>query len=556
VSRAAESGAPRESVWAWIALFALALTLRLAWWKFGAHVIETEGTNYARVGESLAAGRGFLGLDELGPQLIYPPLYPGLIGAGVMAGVPSEVAGRVVSVLSGALAPILFAKLGHRLYGARAGWYAGLVAALHPLLIAASVAVLSESVYLLLVLLGLNQVLGQLDRLQRWPAVVGGVFLGLAYLCRPEALFLTVAFALIVVMARRAVLRRAVEAMASLLLAFAVCAVPYVLFLHQQTGLWRFEAKTPQGMIFQLGVLAGQSNGQIYWGIDDNLEGRGLSNTSDVSQARVAPPSALVRAKLALYQAMQNFPRLLASLVHLQFGGFVLGLLVGLGLFGSRWDRPRIERELPLLALTVLVVAPFLIWPFTLDRSLFLLMVPFVLWTGQGLACLGAWADDSARALGLGAQARHRSALALPALAAVPVLATSLVGVRQTDEMSQGWSNLVDYAPIGRWLGEKQPRARIADSGPTVAFYAGAVLIRFPWTDGPTALRYLDKNKVAFVVLREDSLKSRPYLQAWFAEVPDPRLELEREFSGRSGVTRIYRLKTPEAVPAASGGTN
>ena len=41
--------------------------------------------------------------------------------------------------------------------------------------------------------------------------------------------------------------------------------------------------------------------------------------------------------------------------------------LIALGLFGSRWSGARLWHELPVGALLVLTVVPYLAWPFTLD---------------------------------------------------------------------------------------------------------------------------------------------------------------------------------------------
>lgn len=530
-------------LWAWAGILLLGLALRLVWWHLGALVIGDEGANYARVAESLAAGRGYLGLSELGPQIIYPPLYPGLIAAGTFAGLSAETSGRLVSLLCGVATPLVFGVVARRLYGSKASLAAGFVGAVHPLLQVASVVVLSESLYLFLVLLGLHQVLRWIDE-PRWiGGFLAGLWFGLAYLCRPESMYLAVVCALIFVVSSRGTRHEAVTAVAALIVTFAMCALPYVVYLHEQTGQWRLEAKTPQGMIWLVGLAEGRSPGDLYWGIDENLNGRGTSVTSNVEQAHVEPPPRLLGAKLAILQATKHLPKLLRGVAHLQFGGPAFAVLVGLGLFGAAWKRSRLVRELPLVAWAGLTVLPFMIWPFVLDRSLFMLLPVFVLWAAPGLVQLADWARASIELNGLGARSSALVVGALLVVVTATYCVTSLIGVRETDELPQNWSDRVELIPVGRWLEETAPRARIADVGATVAFYSGAVLIRYPFTDGATALRYLERNEVAYLVLREGSLGSRPYLQEWFDHPPTPPLELVRTFSSSTGAVRIYRWR-------------
>src|SRR5579872_785998 len=80
----------------------IALLLRLAWGGFVATTIENEGSYYARIGQNLAHGRGYLGIREQGLQLLYPPLFPLLIAAQNVIGVPADIAGRIISALAGA----------------------------------------------------------------------------------------------------------------------------------------------------------------------------------------------------------------------------------------------------------------------------------------------------------------------------------------------------------------------------------------------------------------------------------------------------------------------
>jgi 4-amino-4-deoxy-L-arabinose transferase-like glycosyltransferase len=527
----------------------LSAGLRLVWWQVGPQVIENEGCYYARLGENIAVGRGYLGLREAGLQLLYPPLYPGLIAAGVAIGLTSETAGRFVSFLFGIWTPVLVCLFARRAYGRTAGWLAGALAATHPLLIVASTAVLTDATYLTLALLGLYAAGGMLRFESARAPIVGGVALGLAYLCRQEALILAVALIVVAVVWHHRHRRRAAVHAGLLLAILAVFALPYVAFLWRETGQIRFETKTAHGLLFQIGHEAGREPGELFYGVDADLVETGLSNMSDRAQLTIPPPPLAHRARLAARQARSNLPRLLSGLGALQLGQPVLSVLVALGLFVVPWNLTRTRDELPLLVLAGLTVAPFLLWPFVLDRSLFFLMAPLMVWAGAGLAHLGQWASASARPL--------QSCSAIPRAFAACVLVVSFglvggaaaMGVRNTDEMSQSWAPEVrDNLVIAGWVRDQAsgPAVRIMDTAPTVAFYAGAVLVRYPWSDGATAIRYIEGKRIAFLVLREADRNARPYFSEWLKGAYPESLEPVARFEGVAGTTHVYRWKSGE----------
>src|SRR5205814_5354460 len=113
-------------------------------------------------------------------------------------------------------------------------------------LIGFSVAVYTETPFMLFVMAGCYFALLALERLRSLDAALAGLFWGLAYLTRPEGiayLLLTiVAIAIVTWIERRppiVALRASVIAAGIAL----VIAAPYVFYLWQQTGSLRLEGK-------------------------------------------------------------------------------------------------------------------------------------------------------------------------------------------------------------------------------------------------------------------------------------------------------------------------
>jgi 4-amino-4-deoxy-L-arabinose transferase-like glycosyltransferase len=532
------------------AIFVLALAVRLAWLAVGPKVIENEGVYYARVGENLAAGRGLLSIHENGKHLLYPPLYATMISLGVRAGLSGEQAGRALSLAFGALFPLLVMAMARRLYGRRAGWFAGVLAAVQPVLIVASSAVLSEATYLTLSLAAIWFVT-EAFALGSWkPAAGAGVFLGLSYLCRPEAFILTGLFAIALVVFNRDRWRVAAGRAGVMVAVFAIFAVPYITFLYRETGQLRFEAKTADGVRYSQRKAAGQNWGQIYFAIDPHtLEEKGATNTSDL--AMVQETHATLKEKLTTFvrQGIHNLPRLLQALGDIQLGQPAFGLCIALGFFGGPWTRDRLRRDLALFVALGLTLMTFCTWPYFHDRFLFPLLPALLVWSGAGLDRLATWARTSATGSGLSPRTSDLAAPAAVAVCLSLVCVAGASGIRESDELSMSFmipAYREDRA-IGEWIRQQggDLRPRVMDTGPLVPYYAGGVLVPYPWTDSTTALRYIAARNVEYLVVRQSDSTRRPYLADWFQHEPDARFELVHSFTAENGVSRLYRWRHP-----------
>ena len=123
------------------------------------------------------------------PTALHPPLYPLLLSVVSLVGGVHLLAHRLVGVVLGSVSVALIAVLGKRLGGERAGLIAASLAAVYPPLITADGSVMSEPVYVMIVIVALLLAL-------RPPtirtALALGAVIGLGILTRTEALFLLI----------------------------------------------------------------------------------------------------------------------------------------------------------------------------------------------------------------------------------------------------------------------------------------------------------------------------------------------------------------------------
>jgi 4-amino-4-deoxy-L-arabinose transferase-like glycosyltransferase len=176
----------------------------------------------------LAQGRGFISvsyalLRVTRPSAAHPPLYPLVLAGLAKIGGTGQEAQRLVGTIFGAGTIVTLGVLGRRLAGGRVGLVTAGIAAVYPMLITADGALLSESLYGLLVALCLLATYRLADTRSTGRAICLGVLLGLAALTRGEALLLVPL--LVIPMARRP--RGGVRVSLITLAAFVVVLAPW-----------------------------------------------------------------------------------------------------------------------------------------------------------------------------------------------------------------------------------------------------------------------------------------------------------------------------------------
>jgi 4-amino-4-deoxy-L-arabinose transferase-like glycosyltransferase len=168
-----------------ILMLLLAALLRitlLIWASTHGAVIDNEGAEYARIAQNLRSSHTYMGMFNNGTQLNFPPLFPLMIAALSFVLPSTELAARVVNVTLGTALVVPLFKLAERMYNRKVACMVGVMAALHPLLIAGSVSTYSENPYLTFVMFGVYYVIRWVEEQRFETCILAGVFFGLAYL--------------------------------------------------------------------------------------------------------------------------------------------------------------------------------------------------------------------------------------------------------------------------------------------------------------------------------------------------------------------------------------
>jgi 4-amino-4-deoxy-L-arabinose transferase-like glycosyltransferase len=393
IPRQAKHVATRSRIdWILVALVLTAFALRLIWLLIGPQVMENEGGSYTRVAENLLRGRGFESIYGA-PETMYTLMLPLLTAAAKLMFGNSDVAARSVMLIAGTalVVPVYF--LSRHLYGRTAGTIGGVLVAVSPLLIGFSVAVYTETPFMLFVMSGAYFALRTIEFAGTRYYALAGLFWGLAYLTRPEGiayLLLTIIALWVAAWAARKPARLALRASIIVGGVGLLVAAPYVFYLWQQTGEVRLEGKNLVNYTIIKRMEAGMNYNEAAWGIDENLDETGplLIPTRYAAQSpypfRVADTLRSIVSHVT-HNTSELFQNELASFA---LGAPVLWVWVIVGWFRRSWDRTRIRKELFVIALAgylamllmlahvimfryVVPLLPFLlVWHATVSKSL------------------------------------------------------------------------------------------------------------------------------------------------------------------------------------------
>ena len=529
-------------------LFVSSLAIRLVWLHSYPLVIENEGAQYLRLAQNIFTHRGYMAMR--GPVTMVSPLYSILIGVTSFLVPTTEVAGRLVSLLAGAILPVLIFLIALKIHGQRTAYAAGALAALHPLFIALSATVYSEGLYLALLTAALYGTLVTFEGGHRFAPTFAGICAGLAYLARPEGLLDAIIFAFWIVAASwfmRSPVRDQLKRATVLLAVSIIFSLPFMVFLTQKTGRFYWEGKSSINDNLVLRMKSGMNQQQANSGLGPNGSEDGVGLEDDqFLYARTHPVPLVVKFHLIADGWGSRFIGVLRDLRFANYlGSPIVWLLAAGGLFGGRWKRIRLAHEGLLCAMMGLLLFILGSMHFLWDRFLFPVVPFLVLWAAHGAVVLYEWVGELlARKLSGSKLYGPTVALVLPVIAVLLLLVASARGVGDLGEITE--SRAVELKAAGLWIASHSDGEKtVMTVGMVVPFYAGATARILPYTDSSSALAYFRQKNPNFIVLRRDESSQRPYLSAWLENgIPDSCAQLvQRVGQPREREVLIYQWK-------------
>ena len=519
-------------------LLALAVRLVLA---LAPHVLQADEGAYVWLGRNIVTGRGFTFIGI--PELHYTPLFPLVSGLLYLLLHNLEAASKVCFVVLGAGLVLPVYWLARAAYGVREARVAGLLVAALPALTSHILywGSMSEPLYLFLLFSGLWLVWRAWQEGGVWLPAAAGLCLTLAYLARPEGLIYVGAALACLLLAGLGRLRERWRGVAALAAVFVLLAAPYIIYLHQETGVWMLTGKTWTAYT-QDRALANKD-----WVAFDAMTW-GLDSTGEV-----------------LYHSQERFSHSLFSYMAAEPGAFVQGMvdnartlpgvlfgregiprplapLLGLTFFACAWTRRRAWTELFLGGAVLVPIVTF--WPVLYSVRFLQPVYPIaMIWLGRGLVALGDWLADTWRAqLGSSKAGLRRTLVALPTVGAVAYLLALQPGVVASGAAAMKFN----YKAVGQWLRANTPaEAVVMSRGAICAIEAEREWAPFPHASWPEIVAYGRRRGAGYLVVNEQEIRQfQPALEMLLDE-GHPPAELEHLYTYRDarGKTIVYRFR-------------
>ena len=223
-------------------LFFLALIVRLIALE-RIYLISRDSIKFLALAKYYFSGLFLKGLSDT-----YHPLYPILIS--LFGGVSGdfEFAGKLISLTLSSFTVIFVYLLGKTIYDSKTGLIGGLFFIVQPQCVWCSVDVLSDSTFLffLVVAFYLGIKGGKEEKKILWWCLGAGICSGLAYLTRPEGIFVVfflLGWYFLQWIFHNKKITHFLAASGIVFFAFFLVATPYILFIKIHTGTWQISMK-------------------------------------------------------------------------------------------------------------------------------------------------------------------------------------------------------------------------------------------------------------------------------------------------------------------------
>lgn len=470
-----------------------------------------------------SAAYGFMAKDFLkgqftkGLSIAGHPLYPLLISLFSMDTAHVEITGRLLSLFFGTLTIIPLFYLVKEAVGRKEAIFSALFYTFHPYLVTYSGMMLTEATYWGLLVLSVYFFWTGLKRDKVWRMALSGFSLGLAYLTRPEGIgYILVYLAWIAV---DGVLKKkwikTLLSIGVLVLSLFIFGLPYVIYVHQETGQWLISKKAVEAQ----SRLIKKSTEKIA-----PLKGVEQGNPEKKNSKIIWMTRNIVH----------HFPSV--AYHYLRAYHFSLWLFLFFGLIRIR--RERIAYELFLASLVLfhlLSLSTFL--PSTIRFSV--PVIPLSLfWAGAGILEMKRYMEKIRTA------SPENVIFLIIAVVILVQLPQSLIPERR---------HRAEQKNVGLWLKQNTPPdAVIMSNSPQETFYADREFMMLPKRGSPPGdprtsfdemIRYAKSKGVRYILINKNTQETNPgFIDAIQSKDMSPSKDLKEVFRKVDQSLTIYEV--------------
>ncbi|MGB9677246.1 MAG: glycosyltransferase family 39 protein, partial [Candidatus Ratteibacteria bacterium] len=401
------------------------------------------------------------------------PLYPFLISLLSRDPGHVEIVGRLISLFFGIITFFIIYLLIKEEIGQKEALLTILFYTFHPYLVTYSGMMLTEATYWGLLVLSIYFFWTGLRREKIWRMIPAGIFLGLSYLTRPEGIgyiFIYLIWIIVVVIIRNKKWLKGLIQLVLLIIFTFIFALPYILYIHKETGHWLISKKAVW--------VKSQISGKDVMEIEPSKDIK-LKNPKTIN----APGSLLI-----LKNILNNF---LFVLYH-YFRAYHFSLWIFL-FFGLIICRSRIH-YIEIFFISLILFHLLSLSTFT--ESTIRFSVPIIpislIWAGAGV---------------LEIEKLFKKINASKALVWVSTLTIIVLFVQLPQSLKPERKHRAYQKEVGLWLKKNTPKdSIIMSNSPQETFYAEREFIMFP-QKSPSVKRSIDSYQDVIRYAREKGVK-------------------------------------------------
>jgi hypothetical protein len=212
--------------------------------------IGDDGANFMRLGKNLIEHGNYSFGEDFNMGIFSPPGYPAFIGLTNLLVKDLFLSGKLISLFSSIITIFLFYLIGKELHNKEAGLFAAFAYAVYPytLFLTMSVTVQSEAMFLCLFFLSIYLFIVMVRRDNFLIYTLFGISSAIAYLTRPEGVYLLLLPCLHLFYGGPIKKERLFK-VSFVILIFILIASPYILFLKSSTGKLSLSGKINQTVL-------------------------------------------------------------------------------------------------------------------------------------------------------------------------------------------------------------------------------------------------------------------------------------------------------------------
>ena len=516
--------------------------------------------HYLQMSASIAQGKFAQALHPF-----WSPMYPVCVAFFSFIFHDIEIAGRMVSLVSGILVilPVFF--FAKKLYGKGAAYVSAVLIGFHPSLAFLSTSAQSEPTYIFFSLLGMYVGWRAIEKESFRRALSAGILFGFSYLTRPEGIgFWGVYLGVVSIWGIFDCVRhrkfRRIRMAIIIFFGFLFVSSPYFIYLRSETGKWMISSK---GFAVQQLDVQEYVDSQVNYSrlSEDNTilpkdaiyhEGNFMRLVGDEKQSTRHVTVAVILRKYA-----KNIYQLMKEAIHSVFGT-VLFLIWAVGFFRSAWQDDTIRLHMYLLFFICFFW--FVVVPMFHINERYLIpgfLICFI-WMGHGVFHLIQWCESSFGRYFSNALSRFHC-ITMRRIATTMVFLFIFIlfwlpefgKVAARDSQSTDyWADAVELKKAGQWLKTNvEGSPVIMTPNKAVDFYAGIDDVRrgvtFSGDDFERILVYARHKRVEYMVITERYSSTYKNLVFLFDDTRVPEgFRLVYEDLEVSGIKcRIFHLK-------------